>query len=43
MLKPEKWQTVFDSEGKVLGFRKALKLIILGVSCFDFFLALSEF
>ncbi|KAH9606902.1 hypothetical protein KSS87_019736 [Heliosperma pusillum] len=30
MLKLEKWQTVFDSDGKVLGFQKALKLIILG-------------
>lgn len=30
MLKPEKWQAVFDSDGKVLGFRKALKLIVLG-------------
>lgn len=31
MLKPEKWQTTFDGDGKVLGFQKALKLIILGV------------
>ncbi|CAH1412623.1 unnamed protein product [Lactuca virosa] len=30
MLKPEKWQTTFDSDGKVFGFQKALKLIILG-------------
>ncbi|KAI3503948.1 hypothetical protein L1887_32463 [Cichorium endivia] len=30
MLKPEKWQTMFDSDGKVFGFQKALKLIILG-------------
>lgn len=30
MLKPEKWQAIFDGEGKVLGFQKALKLIILG-------------
>lgn len=30
MLKPEKWQTIFDGDGKVLGFRKILKLIILG-------------
>ncbi|KAJ4748673.1 Ypt/Rab-GAP domain of gyp1p superfamily protein [Rhynchospora pubera] len=30
MLKPEKWQAVFDSDGKVIGFQKALKLIILG-------------
>lgn len=32
MLKPEKWQAIFDNDGKVIGFRKALKLIILGVS-----------
>ncbi|KAL5990838.1 hypothetical protein ACLOJK_011743 [Asimina triloba] len=30
MLKPEKWQACFDSNGKVIGFRKALKLIVLG-------------
>ncbi|XP_020245903.1 small G protein signaling modulator 1-like isoform X2 [Asparagus officinalis] len=30
MLKPEKWQTVFNSDGKVLAFQKVLKLIILG-------------
>ncbi|KAL6626534.1 hypothetical protein ACP70R_030260 [Stipagrostis hirtigluma subsp. patula] len=30
MLKPEKWQTCFDSDGKVISFRKALKFIILG-------------
>ncbi|XP_056695228.1 uncharacterized protein [Spinacia oleracea] len=30
MLKPEKWQAIFDSEGKALGFQKALRLIILG-------------
>ncbi|KMT15817.1 hypothetical protein BVRB_3g057880 isoform A [Beta vulgaris subsp. vulgaris] len=30
MLKPEKWQGVFDSDGKVLGFHKALKSMILG-------------
>ncbi|XP_028550572.1 small G protein signaling modulator 1 isoform X1 [Dendrobium catenatum] len=30
MLNPEKWQAVFDGDGKVLGFQKALKLIILG-------------
>ncbi|KAJ0259275.1 Ypt/Rab-GAP domain of gyp1p superfamily protein [Hirschfeldia incana] len=30
MLKPEKWQASFDSEGRVTGFQKALKLIILG-------------
>ncbi|XP_076931638.1 rab GTPase-activating protein 22-like isoform X2 [Bidens hawaiensis] len=29
-LKPEKWQTTFDSDGKVFGFQKALKLIMLG-------------
>lgn len=37
MLKPEKWQASFDSEGRVSGFQKALKLIILGV-CFYFLL-----
>ncbi|XP_020599811.1 small G protein signaling modulator 1-like isoform X2 [Phalaenopsis equestris] len=30
MLNPEKWQAVFDGDGKLPGFRKALKLIILG-------------
>jgi len=35
MLKPEKWQASFDSDGRVSGFQKALKLIILGV-CFHF-------
>ncbi|XP_028780074.1 small G protein signaling modulator 1 isoform X2 [Neltuma alba] len=30
MLKPDKWQATFDSEGKVFGFPKALKLIVLG-------------
>ncbi|KAL2530034.1 Ypt/Rab-GAP domain of gyp1p superfamily protein [Forsythia ovata] len=30
MLKPEKWQATFDSEGKIMGFQKVLKLIILG-------------
>ncbi|KAL2332235.1 hypothetical protein Fmac_019816 [Flemingia macrophylla] len=30
MLKPDKWQGMRDSEGKVFGFRKALKLIVLG-------------
>ncbi|KAH1047196.1 hypothetical protein J1N35_037980 [Gossypium stocksii] len=30
MLKPEKWQATFDTEGKVSGFQKVLKLIILG-------------
>ena len=33
MLKSDKWQTMSDSEGKVFGFRKALKLIVLGVCC----------
>lgn len=33
MLKPEKWQATFDSDGKVYGFQKALKLICLGVCC----------
>lgn len=37
MLKPEMWQTTFDSDGKVFGFQKALKLIILGVSFYFFF------
>ncbi|KAF8014098.1 hypothetical protein BT93_H0058 [Corymbia citriodora subsp. variegata] len=30
MLKPEKWRASFDGDGKVLAFRKALRLIILG-------------
>ncbi|KAL3829201.1 hypothetical protein ACJIZ3_018003 [Penstemon smallii] len=30
MLKPDKWQATFDSDGKIFGFRKVLKLIILG-------------
>ncbi|KAJ4896197.1 Ypt/Rab-GAP domain of gyp1p superfamily protein [Raphanus sativus] len=30
MLKPEKWRAFFDCDGKVFGFQKALKLIILG-------------
>ncbi|OMO90324.1 hypothetical protein CCACVL1_07405 [Corchorus capsularis] len=30
MLKPEKWQAIFDNTGKVSGFQKALKLIVLG-------------
>ncbi|EFH54537.1 RabGAP/TBC domain-containing protein [Arabidopsis lyrata subsp. lyrata] len=30
MLKPQKWQAFFDCDGKVSGFHKALKLIILG-------------
>ncbi|XP_077229269.1 rab GTPase-activating protein 22-like [Tasmannia lanceolata] len=30
MLKPEKWQSTFNGDGKVFGFRKALKLIVLG-------------
>lgn len=34
MLNPEKWQAVFDGDGKIPGFRKALKLVILGVSNF---------
>ena len=36
MLKPEKGQTVFDNDGKVLGFQKALKSIILGVGIISF-------
>lgn len=34
MLKPEKWQATFDSDGKIFGFQKALKMIVLGVCCF---------
>ncbi|XP_020964185.1 small G protein signaling modulator 1 isoform X1 [Arachis ipaensis] len=30
VLKPDKWQGMFDSEGKLFGFQKALKLIVLG-------------
>ncbi|PIN13107.1 Ypt/Rab-specific GTPase-activating protein GYP7 [Handroanthus impetiginosus] len=30
MLKPDKWQSTFDSEGKIFAFRKVLKLIIVG-------------
>ncbi|CAL2229346.1 unnamed protein product [Prunus armeniaca] len=30
MLKPEKWQATFDSDGKNFCFQKALKLIVLG-------------
>ncbi|CAH2063529.1 unnamed protein product [Thlaspi arvense] len=30
MLKPEKWRAFFDCDGKVSGFQKALKLIVLG-------------
>ncbi|CAI0541094.1 unnamed protein product [Linum tenue] len=30
MLKREKWQATFDSDGKVSGFRKVLKSIVLG-------------
>ncbi|XP_073013155.1 rab GTPase-activating protein 22-like isoform X2 [Typha latifolia] len=30
MLKPEKWQAIFNGDGKVIGFRKVLKLIVLG-------------
>nr|GEU69960.1 hypothetical protein [Tanacetum cinerariifolium] len=30
MLKPEKWQTTFDSGGKIFGFQKAVKLIMAG-------------
>ncbi|KAL5543210.1 hypothetical protein UlMin_010920 [Ulmus minor] len=30
MLKPDRWQTTFDSDGKILGFQKALKRIVLG-------------
>ncbi|MQL86962.1 hypothetical protein Taro_019495 [Colocasia esculenta] len=30
MLRPEKWQSIFDTDGKIIAFRKALKLIVLG-------------
>nr|XP_009416981.1 PREDICTED: small G protein signaling modulator 1-like isoform X1 [Musa acuminata subsp. malaccensis] len=30
MLKPEKWQSNFASDGKIIGFQKALKLIVVG-------------
>ncbi|CAM0878792.1 unnamed protein product [Alopecurus aequalis] len=30
MLRPEKWNTCFDTDGKVTGFRKALKFIVVG-------------
>ncbi|XP_047338291.1 small G protein signaling modulator 2-like isoform X1 [Impatiens glandulifera] len=30
MLKPDKWQSTFDSDGKVFGFQKILKSIIVG-------------
>ncbi|CBI29559.3 unnamed protein product, partial [Vitis vinifera] len=30
MLKPDKWQATFNSDGRVFGFHKALKLIVLG-------------
>ncbi|WVZ71833.1 hypothetical protein U9M48_020368 [Paspalum notatum var. saurae] len=30
MLKPEKWHACFDSDGRVICFRKALKFIVLG-------------
>lgn len=30
MLKPEKWHATFDDDGKILGFQKALKSIVLG-------------
>ena len=33
MLKPDKWQAAFDSDGKAFGFQKALKSIVLGVCC----------
>lgn len=32
ILRPEKWNACFDADGKVIGFRKALKFIVLGVS-----------
>ncbi|XP_017226927.1 uncharacterized protein LOC108202863 isoform X2 [Daucus carota subsp. sativus] len=30
MLKPEKWHATFDDDGKIFGFQKALKSIVLG-------------
>ena len=36
MLKPEKWQATFDSDGKIFGFQKALKLIVVGVCVFAY-------
>ncbi|KAL3835083.1 hypothetical protein ACJIZ3_009819 [Penstemon smallii] len=30
MLRPDKWQATFDSDGKIFGFQKVLKMIILG-------------
>ncbi|XP_078433809.1 rab GTPase-activating protein 22-like [Wolffia australiana] len=30
MLKPERWHSIFDNDGRVIAFRKALKSIILG-------------
>ncbi|GAA0155901.1 GTPase-activating protein [Lithospermum erythrorhizon] len=30
MLKPEKWQATFDNDGKIFGFQRVLKSIILG-------------
>ncbi|XP_073026030.1 rab GTPase-activating protein 22-like isoform X1 [Primulina eburnea] len=30
MLKPDKWHAAFDGDGKILGFQKVLKSIILG-------------
>ncbi|XP_043817690.1 small G protein signaling modulator 1 isoform X3 [Manihot esculenta] len=30
MLKPDKWQAIFDTDGKVFGFQKALKSILVG-------------
>jgi hypothetical protein len=32
MLRPEKWNACFDTEGRVTGFHKTLKFIVLGVS-----------
>lgn len=42
MLKPEKWQATFDSDGKLFGFQKALRLIVLGV-CYLIVLQLTSF
>ncbi|CAN1731880.1 hypothetical protein LINPERHAP1_LOCUS1373 [Linum perenne] len=38
MLKREKWQATFDGDGKVSGFRKVLKSIVLGVCCRTFYI-----
>ena len=42
MLKPDKWQATFNSDGRVFGFHKALKLIVLGV-CYHSFVTFLNF